>query len=65
MSNFQPLEVEDRGSETQLQVAENCNTLTQQDKGLHGQHPENTKNWNNVTSMLGQFRIRWANVKPA
>ena len=28
MSNFQPLEVVDRGSETQLQVDENLNKLT-------------------------------------
>ena len=28
MSNFQPLEVVDRGSETQLQVAEKLNNLT-------------------------------------
>ena len=28
MSNFQPLEVEDRGSETQPQVVENLNKLT-------------------------------------
>ena len=28
MSNFQPLEVVDRGSETQLQEAENLNKLT-------------------------------------
>ena len=33
MSNFQPLEVVGRGSETQLQVAENLYKLTQQDKG--------------------------------
>ena len=33
MSNFQPLEVEDRGSETQPQVVENFNKLTEQDKG--------------------------------
>ena len=33
MSNFQPLEVVGRGSETQLQVAENLNKLTEQDKG--------------------------------
>ena len=33
MSNFQPLEVVDRGSETQLQVVKNLNNLTQQDKG--------------------------------
>ena len=33
MSNFQPLEVVDRGSETQPQVVENLNKLTQQDKG--------------------------------
>ena len=31
MSNFQPLEVVGRGSETQLQVAENLNKLIQQD----------------------------------
>ena len=31
--NFQPLEVVGRGSETQLQVAENLNKLIQQDKG--------------------------------
>ena len=34
MSNFHPLEVVGRGSETQLQVGENLNRLTQQDKGL-------------------------------
>ena len=28
MTNFQPLEVVDRGSETQSQVAENLNKLT-------------------------------------
>ena len=33
MSNFQPLEVVGRGSETKLQVAENLNKLTQQDEG--------------------------------
>ena len=33
MSNFQPLEVVDRVSETQLQVVENFKTITQQDKG--------------------------------
>ena len=33
MSNFQPLEVVGRGSETQLQVGENLNYLMQQDKG--------------------------------
>ena len=33
MSNFQPLEVVGRGSETKLQVVENLNKLTQQDKG--------------------------------
>ena len=32
--NFHPFEVVDRGSETQFQVAENLNKLTQQDKGL-------------------------------
>ena len=32
MSNFQPLEVVDHGSETQPQVAENLNKLTQQNK---------------------------------
>ena len=34
MSNFQPLEVVDRGSEIQPQVVENLNIFTQQDKGL-------------------------------
>ena len=33
MSNFQPLEVVGRGSETQLQVGENLNNLTQRGKG--------------------------------
>ena len=33
MSNLQPLDVVDRGSETQPQVVENLNKLTQQDKG--------------------------------
>ena len=33
MHNFHPLEVVGRGSETQLQVGENLNKLTQQDKG--------------------------------
>ena len=33
MSNVQPLEVVGRGSETQLQVGENLNKLTYQDKG--------------------------------
>ena len=33
MHNFQTLEVVGRGSETQLQAAENLNKLTQQDKG--------------------------------
>ena len=31
--NFQPLGVVDRGSETQPQVVENLNKLTEQDKG--------------------------------
>ena len=31
MSNFQPLEVVDRSSETQPRVVENSNTLTSQD----------------------------------
>ena len=33
MSNFQPLEVVNRGSETQPQVVENLNKLTEQDEG--------------------------------
>ena len=33
MSNFQPLEVVGRGSETQLQVGENLSKLTWQDNG--------------------------------
>ena len=33
MNNFQLLEVVGLGSETQLQVGENLNKLTQQDKG--------------------------------
>ena len=33
MSNFQPLEVVDRGSETQYQVVENLIKLTWRDKG--------------------------------
>ena len=33
MSNFQALEVVDRGSETQPKVLENLNKLTEQDKG--------------------------------
>ena len=33
MSDFQPLEVVDRGSETQPQGVENLNKLTYQDKG--------------------------------
>ena len=33
MSNFQPLEVVGRGSETQLQVAANLNKFIQKDKG--------------------------------
>ena len=33
MSNFQPLEVVGRGSNTQLQVGENLNYLIQHDKG--------------------------------
>ena len=33
MSNFQPLGVVDRGSETQPQVVVNLNKLFQQDKG--------------------------------
>ena len=32
MGNFQPHEVVDRGSETQLQMAENLNKLNYQDK---------------------------------
>ena len=33
MSNFQTLEVVDRGSETQPRVVENLNKFTQKDKG--------------------------------
>ena len=33
MSDFQPLEVVHRGSETQPQVVENSNQFTRQDKG--------------------------------
>ena len=33
ISNFKPLEVVGRGSETQLQVAGNLNYLIQQDRG--------------------------------
>ena len=33
MSDFHPLEVVGRGSETQLQVGENLNKLIQQDEG--------------------------------
>ena len=32
MNNFQPLQVVDRGSETEFQVVENVNKFTQQDK---------------------------------
>ena len=35
MCNFQPLEVVDRGSETQLQVVDNLNEFTPQDKGRY------------------------------
>ena len=35
MSNVQPLEVVDRGSETQPQVVEYLNKFTQQDKGYY------------------------------
>ena len=35
MSNFQPLEVVDRGSETQLQVAESLNQLAQKVPNPH------------------------------
>ena len=35
MSNFQPLEVVDRGSETQLQVVENLKKFTPQNKGSY------------------------------
>ena len=35
MTNFQPREVVNRCSETQLQVAENLNKLTQQEKGQY------------------------------
>ena len=35
MCNFHPPEVVVRGSETQLHVGENLNTLTQQDKGYY------------------------------
>ena len=34
MGNFQPLEVVDRGSETQPQVVENLNQSTPPDKGI-------------------------------
>ena len=46
MRYFQPLEIVGRGSETQIQVAENVNKLTYQDKckyiiwGSVGQWPE-------------------------
>ena len=33
MSNFQPLDIVNRGSETQYQVVENLNKITSQDKG--------------------------------
>ena len=33
MSNFRPLEVMDRGSDTQLQVGENLQEITQREKG--------------------------------
>ena len=33
MSNFAPLEVVDRGSETQPEVVENLNKITHEDKG--------------------------------
>ena len=33
MSNFHPLEVVGRGSETQLHVGENLNCITQREKG--------------------------------
>ena len=39
MSNFQPIEVVGRGSETQLQIAENLNKLT-----IRVNHLE-VKNW--------------------
>ena len=39
MSNFQPLEVVDRGSETQPQVVEILNKLNLQDKVTHFSFP--------------------------
>ena len=47
MSNFQPLEVVDRGSETQPQVVENLNKLTLQDKG------------DQSTSKTDWFKLKW------
>ena len=38
ISNFQPLEVVDRGRETQPQVVENLNKLAQQDRDLCFRH---------------------------
>ena len=42
-TNFQLLEVVDRGSETQLQVTENFKLLTRVFKGLKHMHTSNSK----------------------
>ena len=54
MSNFQPLVVVDRGSETQPRVVENLNKFSQQDKGLKMKCDINQQNLKNVDLHLAK-----------
>ena len=67
MSDFHPLEVVGRGSETQLQVGENLNTLTVYIDCLSdGACAANTWRWPNSGLILAhRLRLwRWPNVNP-
>ena len=58
MSNFQPLEVVGRGSETQPQVAENLNKFTQQDKGYFW-WSQRRRRWSSITTSHSHHKVSW------
>ena len=57
MSNFHSLEVVDRGSETQLQVGENCNDLFQRFKGWNNNLMKADQKVDNINPV---YKLSWS-----
>ena len=57
MSNFQPLKVVDRGSETQPQEDENLNKLTLQDRGSYRDQSTSKTDWFKLKWLFSEFFI--------